>query len=299
MITLRQLEALVWIVRLGTFERAASKLNTTQAAISKRIKELEATLQIQIFERSGRKSILSVYGRDLFNQAEKILDLVDTVHRSRQQDATALRVFRFGVTGISSLTWLPNFVHRLSKRAPDLAIQPMVEESRALFNALKDDMLDLIVLPDLFQHPDISSIKLEAVSYSWYASTSLLEKGRRYTMEEISRYKLIGQGPRAGSWTLVNGWLESRNIEFKSRITCGSLTALMGLTASGFGVTYLPHPSFYQFSKRNNLFPFETEFELPILPYSAMYRRERYREIPADVLETLQDCCNFNMQYQL
>ena len=39
MITLRQLEALYWIVQLGTFKRAAARLNTTQSAISKRIKE--------------------------------------------------------------------------------------------------------------------------------------------------------------------------------------------------------------------------------------------------------------------
>src|SRR5215207_580633 len=32
MLTLKQLEALIWIVRLSTFERAADRLNTTQSA---------------------------------------------------------------------------------------------------------------------------------------------------------------------------------------------------------------------------------------------------------------------------
>jgi DNA-binding transcriptional LysR family regulator len=40
MVTLKQLEALYWIGQLGTFERAATKLSTTQSTISKRIQEL-------------------------------------------------------------------------------------------------------------------------------------------------------------------------------------------------------------------------------------------------------------------
>ena len=55
MITLRQLKALHWIARLGTFERAADRLNTTQSAISKRVHELEFSVGRPIFDRSGSK----------------------------------------------------------------------------------------------------------------------------------------------------------------------------------------------------------------------------------------------------
>lgn len=54
MITLRQLEALYWISHLGTFERAATRLNTTQSAISKRIQELELVVGLAVFDRNQR-----------------------------------------------------------------------------------------------------------------------------------------------------------------------------------------------------------------------------------------------------
>ena len=38
---IQQMEALYWIVQLGSFEAASSRLNTTQSAVSKRIQELE------------------------------------------------------------------------------------------------------------------------------------------------------------------------------------------------------------------------------------------------------------------
>ena len=59
MINLRQLLALHWIERLGTFERAAEHLNTTQSAISKRIQELEASTGLQLFDRSQRGARLT------------------------------------------------------------------------------------------------------------------------------------------------------------------------------------------------------------------------------------------------
>ena len=56
MLSLRQVEALVWVAQLGTFERAAARLNTTQSAISKRMNELEATVGFALFDRSQRGS---------------------------------------------------------------------------------------------------------------------------------------------------------------------------------------------------------------------------------------------------
>jgi DNA-binding transcriptional LysR family regulator len=53
MITLRQLETLHWIAQLGTFERAALKLNTTQSAVSKRIQELEAASGLPVFDNAA------------------------------------------------------------------------------------------------------------------------------------------------------------------------------------------------------------------------------------------------------
>lgn len=40
MLTFKQMEAVYWIVQLGSFEAAAAKLNASQSAISKRVLEL-------------------------------------------------------------------------------------------------------------------------------------------------------------------------------------------------------------------------------------------------------------------
>ena len=54
-ITLRQLRALVALVRSGSFTQAAASLHLTQSALSGQIKELEAALGVRLVERSTRR----------------------------------------------------------------------------------------------------------------------------------------------------------------------------------------------------------------------------------------------------
>jgi len=79
MITLKQLEALRWIVQLGTFERAAQRLNTTQSTISKRMQELEWATGLAVFDRSQRQARLTEKGETLYALAQRMLELADDI----------------------------------------------------------------------------------------------------------------------------------------------------------------------------------------------------------------------------
>jgi hypothetical protein len=63
------LETLLWIARLGTFAAAAARLNTTQPAISARVRELESHLGTALFRREGRTMALTPAGRELVRES--------------------------------------------------------------------------------------------------------------------------------------------------------------------------------------------------------------------------------------
>jgi DNA-binding transcriptional LysR family regulator len=71
-IAIYHLETLLWIARLGTFRAAAERLNTTQPAISARVRELEDQLGIAIFQREGRRMVLTARGRELVRDCEPL-----------------------------------------------------------------------------------------------------------------------------------------------------------------------------------------------------------------------------------
>ncbi|MFD2578711.1 LysR family transcriptional regulator [Novosphingobium colocasiae] len=69
-IAIYHLETLLMIARLGTFRAAAERLNTTQPAISARVREVELQLGVQLFRREGRRMVLTTRGRQLVQACE-------------------------------------------------------------------------------------------------------------------------------------------------------------------------------------------------------------------------------------
>ena len=67
------LESLLWIDRLGTFSAAAERLNTTQPAVSARMRELEQRLGSALFRRDGRTMSLTPAGRKLVRDCAPLL----------------------------------------------------------------------------------------------------------------------------------------------------------------------------------------------------------------------------------
>jgi len=60
------LQAQIYVAMIaeeGSFSRAARKLRTSQSSLSRRIAELEKTLEVKLFERSTRKLELTAVGK--------------------------------------------------------------------------------------------------------------------------------------------------------------------------------------------------------------------------------------------
>jgi DNA-binding transcriptional LysR family regulator len=71
---LRQLRTFVTVAELGTVTRAAVQLNTAQPALSRQIAELEQQLGLRLFERVGRRLLLSVHGEELLGDCRRLLN---------------------------------------------------------------------------------------------------------------------------------------------------------------------------------------------------------------------------------
>lgn len=117
-LSLTNLETLCWIARLGTFTAAAQRLNTTQPAISSRVKELEQALRVKLFHRQGRRMELTSLGRELVERSQPLLHRLEDVVVSLENPAAARGLIRMGVGEIVALTWFADLVARLKHQMP-------------------------------------------------------------------------------------------------------------------------------------------------------------------------------------
>lgn len=294
MITLKQLEALLWIAEFGTFERAAAKLNTTQSAISKRMHELETSTGIAIFNRSERKAQLTDGGDQVLVLARQMLALQDQIVSLKGGENQPFRRLRLGVTELTAFTWLPRLVAAIRTNYPNVTLEPQVDTTRALNESLAEDKIDIIAVPGTSFESTFTSLPLAKVTNVWIARPGLVKGRRSFKLTDLYEHTILMQGRRSGSGLFLNKWMEARGVFFPRSIATDSLTALAGLAVAGLGVGYLPRQCFQPLFSKKMLTILAVRPALPAVPYSAVYRNDRPSALTSTIAKLMRDVCDFD-----
>ena len=297
--TLKQFETIYWIAELGTFERASLKLNTTQSAISKRIQELEAVLGTELFDRRLRGARLTQNGEYVVDIAKEMLALHSRINTIRDGGAAPVRRVRFGVTELISMTWLPRMVTLLRTAYPGASLEPEVDMARNLYEKLLEDQIDLIIIPETFSAPEITSIRLAEVENAWMAQPGLVKhRAADMKLSSLAQYPILSQGSRSGSGLYFSKWMRSQGIVFPRQISSDSMTALLGLTIAGLGISYMPKDCLLGLIEEEKLEIVEAYPSLPAVPYAAMYRNDRPAAFTDALTQIALKACDFSSQFQ-
>ncbi|MDR6413282.1 UNVERIFIED_ORG: DNA-binding transcriptional LysR family regulator, partial [Burkholderia sp. 1595] len=73
MVSMRQLRYFVEIVEAGSYSLAAERLFVAQSALSRQVKELEASAQVQLLTRGARRFELTQAGKTFYDGAKRLL----------------------------------------------------------------------------------------------------------------------------------------------------------------------------------------------------------------------------------
>lgn len=124
--SLRALRCFVTAARYESFTQAAEVLCVTQAAISRQIKELEDSLDVALFERTGRHIALTDAGRILYNASYlSIMNIAEAAEAVRRTDRHALTIC---VSHTFSALWLSPRLPAFRERFPEIQLHVMVTE---------------------------------------------------------------------------------------------------------------------------------------------------------------------------
>jgi DNA-binding transcriptional LysR family regulator len=148
---LNQIHAFLAIAELESFSLAAERLHITQPAVSKRIRQLENSIDVQLFDRIGKRSILTPNGKAFKPHAERILEELKSFRSglSRQQ-ATPSGSLSFATSHHIGLHRLPQTLRAFKIRYPqvDLDLQFMDSEDACAAVANNELELAIVTLPE-------------------------------------------------------------------------------------------------------------------------------------------------------
>jgi LysR family transcriptional activator of nhaA len=132
----------------GNLSNAAERLNISQSAISIQIKNLEERLGSPLFERIGRKLVLTEVGRITLDYADRIFSSGEELLATLKQSSTTLPVLRVG--SLSTLS--RNFQMAFLKPAfaeKNLEITLKSGNTLTLLDDLRSLSLDVVLTTEL------------------------------------------------------------------------------------------------------------------------------------------------------
>lgn len=155
--TLRQMEYVVTIHRLGRFGLAAELLNVSQPSLSAQLAAIENELGVVLFERGRTGVRITAKGEDFVKHAQKILSAVEDLRHKMQSTSPFDGRLKLGVLPSLAPYLLPRVVKRIHQKQPDLRIIVREESTKTLETGLKAGEFDAIIStpedhPNTIQH---------------------------------------------------------------------------------------------------------------------------------------------------
>lgn len=152
--------------RLQHMTEASLLLNVAQSALSRQIGLLENDLGIELFKREGRNIILTEEGKIFYDDAVKILEVVDKtrekISESKRADAETLNIH---ITKSDMTTKVLHTFQNLLVKHPEIDFNIDKSEESAIEQKLLDHTLDIAISTNKYSNEKINSTLLFDQNY--------------------------------------------------------------------------------------------------------------------------------------
>jgi len=222
-------EAFVMVADFKSFTRAAEALDTTQSAISLKIKRLEAGLGQRLLERTPRLVRLSVQGGAFLGAARHLLAAHQQAIGSFSAPAQRLKV---GISHHLIGAELPLLLRRLKEAQPLTVLEIHVSTSRDALQHFDDRQLDAaVVLQHDNRRQDGEVILSER--FGWMAS-------RDFSFEAGQPLPLATQAPPCSVRSMAIEALDRAGVAWQEAFVGGGNATVGAAVSAGLAVAALP-----------------------------------------------------------
>lgn len=240
---LHQLRTFLAVAHTGSFTAAAREVHLTQPTVSTGVADLERSMGVRLFNRSGRKTSLTLEGRQLLSYAERIQDLV-TEARDRVGLGQVERMegFRFGAIDAAVIYLIPELLAAYHQRFPEIEVTVQVDASRFLVEEILADRSEFALITLPFDNAKIATIPIfqDTMPLVVGAGHSLASR-KRVRLEDVSRETLILFHGESVSRRLVDAHFGEAGIVPGRVMEMSSPEAMRKLVEAGVGVSFLPN----------------------------------------------------------
>ena len=235
---IRELKTFVCVARRGTFAAAGREVGLTQSAVSAQIKNLEDTLGVALFDRTGRAANLNAAGQRAVALAEEILQLFGRM--GSPDSANDFRgALRIGAISTAQTGILPQALVLLRSKAPFIEASLVPGVSLNLLSQVDAGELDLaIMIKPPFSLP--KELHAEVIAKEPFVLIMPANTQGDDPRQILSDNPFIRYDQRSFGGRRVTQFLRERKLEVRQTLELDELDAIVKMVRAGLGVSLVP-----------------------------------------------------------
>ncbi|MHA4870957.1 LysR substrate-binding domain-containing protein [Duganella sp. PWIR1] len=221
----------------GGVTQAAARLNRVQSNVSARLTQLEESLGVALFHRSGRRLLITEEGARLLAYTERLLQLADEAQEAMRGDRQPSGQLRIGSMETTAAARLPQVLGQFHRQYPQVDLILDTGPTDYLVQAVLNHRVDMALVAAPIERPEL--MQLPVFDEELVLLTDSLHGPVKSPADVASRTLL---GFRSGCsyrrrlerWFAEGGVSPARVAEF------GTFEAIIGCVAAGMGVAMMP-----------------------------------------------------------
>ncbi|MFJ7364810.1 LysR family transcriptional regulator [Peribacillus frigoritolerans] len=239
---LRQLITFKTIVEKGGFNKAAEHLGYAQSSITTHIKELEKELGRPVFDRLGKKVILTHYGNEFLSYATKIIELYN---QSLNIDKEPQGALTLGISESLTICRIPSLLLEYKTKYPKVKLSLKSLENYDVTKSLQNGEIDIALLleKDGWRQEELYSEKLIRERMVLISSLNV---------EDLSQTALYTES-RCSYKSVFDEYIRHQNMDVTESLEFQSIEAIKQCVKSGLGVSLVPYFSVREELESNKL----------------------------------------------
>ncbi len=253
---LKYLQTFATIVEEGGFSQAASKLNYTQSTITFQIGQLEQELNVKLFEKIGRRMVLTQAGELLVPYVQNVLRSVDKIQYFQNDLENCQGDLTIGVAETILCYKLPHILAKLQEQAPQARLFIKSMNCYDIRDALLDGTLDVGIF---YQNVGGLGDKLSTYSLGSYANILVASPALTKNFLDFTKpaqkldVPFIINEKNCIFRQIFENYLRERGITLDHTIELWSIPTIINLVKNNVGITYLPRFTIEEDLRNGNL----------------------------------------------
>lgn len=285
-LTLRQLEVFLATARAGSTRAAADRMSRSQSAASTALAELESVLEVQLFDRVGRRLLLNENGRALLPHAAAIVE--QSAHAQALFSSVHAAPLRLAASFTIGEYLLPPLIAQWKRSHPQSQVWLNISNTSDVLAAVGAFDVDIGFIEGARTHPEFLVRRWMSDELTAVVAPTHPLAGRRATLKALAGVGWVLREQGSGTREVTDRWLGEQLGDVRIELELGSNEAVKRAVASGLGVGCLSRHAVADALRGGWLVELDTA--LPPMKRSLAIVLHRTRRLGAGAQDFLKHC---------